>query len=220
MNTSWYNMTIRDMFKDITFTIIHYSLYAYTFIYIKYYQISTFTNYLIKYIFPKSLTSSNNNSLILTHKYYGPLTTNNKSNQDVVEKSYLLIQNTENKNCRVITLDNNYFNQSNVYFSVLLINVAKQTELKFNATNIDDIDTDLYETYDLILKDKNQNYFVIGNKFDTEFFEYYLKYVLGYTHIDLTTYDYFVNIIDNKNVYSLMLKKNTLVIKNDTYEIF
>ena len=79
-------------------------------------------------------------------------------------------------------------------------------------------------TYPMFLN-KTQNYYVVGNKFDKQFFHYYLKNNIirielsgeVKNELDYETFDYVVTIIDH-NVNIIKLDSNdTLIIEKDTY---
>jgi hypothetical protein len=118
--------------------------------------------------------------------------------------NYDLILMNDNKN-NVKCLDKTYN----------LINlVYRMSSVKFMAMEI------WYNnnTYSICLKNENENYYIVGNIFNKDFFKYYLTNKLE-VQINNDIFDYKLNIIDNNVNLIELLPNQIIIIGENDYEI-
>jgi hypothetical protein len=76
------------------------------------------------------------------------------------------------------------------------------------------------ETYPIELVNENYNHYIVNNKLNSEFYQYYLKNVLNIPiEKNEKNFNYIVNIIDHDVNLINLTPDQELIIKENTYEI-
>jgi len=99
------------------------------------------------------------------------------------------------------TLDNLKYEVSNIRFFALY--------LKLNVS----------ETHNIELCKKEANYYIVGNKLDSEFFKYYLRNVLNVKVDNDKPFEYKLELMDHNIKMIYVNDKQSIVIQKDSYEI-
>ena len=125
----------------------------------------------------------------------------------VNNNNYLLIISQENPDSKQINkIHYTYFPKS--------IEDYKLSKLRFFSIELTYND----ETYQIELINNKHNHYIVSNRLDKHFFQYYLTNVLKVS-VDNNSFNYNVSIIDH-NVNIIHLTPNDyLIIKEDSYEI-
>ena len=99
------------------------------------------------------------------------------------------------------TLDNLKYEVSNIRFFALY--------LKLNVS----------ETHNIELCKKEANYYIVGNKLDSDFFKYYLRNVLNVKVDNDKPFEYKLELMDHNIKMIYVNEKQSIVIQKDDYEI-
>jgi hypothetical protein len=219
-----------DLFNEIQSTINHcFIIISYNAIYyfsccqIYYNKVNTHINYLCALISPYLGLSTNKNALpeftIKIYKngdleetitLYNPHNNINIAehldNYDDYDDSHLIVMMDDKQNIKC-------FNKTH--------NEESPINITFNLSNLKFIAFQLYyneNTYPIHLKSEMENYYVVDNVLNRDFFKYYIKNILE-LFINNDTFDYKLIIIDNNANLVELSSSQALIIGETDYEI-
>lgn len=132
---------------------------------------------------------------------------------------------TEEKDDYDFVIYSNNNNGDSKLINKIIIYSPKYALNKYYISNIKFVLLELYieeKTYVINLKNEEFNFYVVGNKFDLSFFEYYVKTILNSDFRINQNGEIYLNIIDhNVNNFNILLypKEQSIVLGTNNYKI-
>ena len=232
-----YKNEITEYYKPKLITLSYNVIYCYSYIQIKYNKFNVFIMPFINILCVSISNFLKKNNLIhfsepnpkLVFEIYG---------KGVNIKNIFLDENNKNQIYNLFNEDlklyNNYdfiilSDQTNIssnkihYYNFNNITNDTIDSINYKVSNIKFISMDLTyntKTYPIELQNRLYNHYIVNNKLNSEFYQYYLRNILHVPiEIENNNFDYNVQIIDhNVNIFDLSSRQE-LIIKENDYEI-
>jgi hypothetical protein len=227
-----YKREITDIFQPKIITLSYNVIYYYSYLQIKYNKLKLFIMPFIN-ILCVAINNFLKNHNLINFSEPSPKVVFEIYGKGVNIKNIFLHDNNKNQ-------INNIFNEElkicNNYDFVILSDQTKTTctnkihyynfpdtfdNINYKISNIKFISMDLSynsQIYPIELQNDTYNHYIINNKLNSEFYQYYLKNILNIS-IENDKFDYKVQLIDhNVNILELSPQQELLIKEND-YEI-
>jgi len=216
---------ITNIISNILISLGYKGIYCYSIIQIKLEKIIKAINPHVKKIYDLFSDSNNNKTQIEIICKNGNIKKKIDVTKSLKEIKLEEIKDKINDNFELIVISSNNNELSNSKNKICCSNISN--EISYDISNIKFINLSITHnnnTYNIDLKNNNENYYVVNNKINSSFLKYYLVNVLKVDinnnfNYKLQLMDHEVNILHLDESHDIVIEKNNYRIENNNKKL-